>query len=44
MQEMMTFTSYLLEQIPDFLMSDAIKPLWAILLLAYIVSILRDLI
>lgn len=40
---MITFTDWFISAIPDFLMSDAIKPLWAVLLLSYIFKLILEL-
>lgn len=36
----MDFTSWFLEEIPVFLWSEAIRPLWGLLLLGYIFKII----
>ena len=43
MSQMMTFVNWFIEELPDFLMSDAIKPLWGLLLAGYIIRIVLDL-
>lgn len=40
--QMISFTDWFLTEIPDFLMSDAIKPLWGLLLAGYIVRLILD--
>ena len=42
MQEMMNFTTWFLNQLPAFLMSDAIKPLWGLIIVSYIIRIVLD--
>lgn len=43
MQAMMEFSTWFIENIPEFLWSDAIRPLWALLLTGYIIRIILDL-